>query len=304
MKRVLSLSLVLGVGFAAGQMLDWVPRTAAAVNGQGGGVEKCAPQNGDTNADGKVDMSDAVTILGYLFLGNPTGLMPLCDRPELLQKIAELEAENAAKSVALDSCRAELEATKQALDETKAQLAQCQADLTQCRAHSGLPDTAQTNPSTSCPGQDAFFATGCPAEGRFVDNGDGTVTDNCTNLMWQKDTSDVNGDGVVVNNFSDVLPWCDALSYCDGLSFAGHDDWRLPNVRELQSIVDYGRTRPAIDPVFSALSTFYWSSTYSAADTGAGNPVAAMDVSFYDDVGTYSGNSAYGYYVRAVRSVP
>jgi hypothetical protein len=40
-----------------------------------------------------------------------------------------------------------------------------------------------------------------------------------------------------------------------------HNDWRLPNVRELQSIVDYGRMEPAIDPVFSGLSEFYWTST-------------------------------------------
>jgi len=38
------------------------------------------------------------------------------------------------------------------------------------------------------------------------------------------------------------------------LSFTGHDDWRLPNVRELQSIVDYGRANQAIDPVLGAVS--------------------------------------------------
>jgi hypothetical protein len=48
----------------------------------------------------------------------------------------------------------------------------------------------------------------------------------------------------------------------------GHTDWRLPNVRELQSIVDYGRSNPSIDPVFGATTFFYWSST--SLDDGPG----------------------------------
>jgi len=143
---------------------------------------------------------------------------------------------------------------------------------------SGLPDTGQTKcydvagaeipcDSTTCRGQDGAYATGCASgEGRFVDNMDGTVTDSCTGLMWQKETADTNGDGQV--NGSDALAWCAALAYCENLTFAGHDDWRLPNVRELQSIVDYGRFGPAIDPVFGALSSFYWSSTSFAAIPG------------------------------------
>ena len=128
---------------------------------------------------------------------------------------------------------------------------------------SGLPDTGQTrcSPScgdTTCPGQDSFYQTGCPNEGRFVDNRDGTVTDTCTGLMWQKDTG----------NAGNPLNWCSSLAYCKDLELAGHDDWRLPNVRELQSIVDYGREEPAIDPVFSAFSTWYWSSTATAAVPG------------------------------------
>lgn len=135
---------------------------------------------------------------------------------------------------------------------------------------SGLPDTGQTKcydasgaeiscDSATCPGQDGFYATGCSLEGRFTDNGDGTVTDHCTGLQWQKDTADTNGDGQL--NGGDFIQWCDALAYCENLSFAGHDDWRLPNVRELQSILDYGRSLPAIDPVFRARSDVHSSST-------------------------------------------
>ena len=162
----------------------------------------------------------------------------------------------------------------------------------------GLPDTGQTKcyaagaeipcDRATCRGQDGSYATGCPSEGRFTDNGDGTVTDQCTGLMWQK----FNGnDGIGLN-------WCSALDYCENLELAGHDDWRLPNMRELESLVDYGRFAPAIDPVFGALSAIYWSST-----SLAGNRDYAWYVYFFDgDVGKEDEDMAL--YVRAVRSGP
>ncbi len=66
----------------------------------------------------------------------------------------------------------------------------------------------------------------------FLDGGDGTVTDAATGLMWQQ----ANGE----ENPGDYqFDWRNALSYCEDLSLAGYDDWRLPDVKELQSIVDY-----------------------------------------------------------------
>lgn len=77
----------------------------------------------------------------------------------------------------------------------------------------------------------------------FADNGDGTVSDLATGLMWQK-----SDDGTGKN-------WDEALSYAENLELANFTDWRLPNAKELQSIVDYSRSpqtsnSPAIDPVF------------------------------------------------------
>jgi hypothetical protein len=101
----------------------------------------------------------------------------------------------------------------------------------------------------------------------FVDNGNGTVTDTATGLMWQQDDS---GFG---------MHWEEALAFAEGLELAGHDDWRLPNAKELQSIVDYTRSpdhtaSPAIDPVFSCTEIvneeldadypWYWSGTTHA----------------------------------------
>src|SRR4030095_9358518 len=150
-------------------------------------------------------------------------------------------------------------------------------------AGKGLPSTGQTKcfdhsgaeipcDNENCPGQDGRYLRGCPADGGFGDNGDETVTDNCTGLMWQKDTADTSPDD------GGAVRWCDALAYCENLSFGGHDDWRLPNIRELQSLVDYGRFNPAIDPVFGTLSPrdVYWSSTSIAV-----NPSHAWHVRFY-----------------------
>lgn len=90
----------------------------------------------------------------------------------------------------------------------------------------------------------------------FVDNGDGTITDLATGLMWQK-----SDDGVTRN-------WEEALAYADGLEIAGYDDWRLPNVKELHSIVDYTRDDPAIDPIFNTMDPegWFWSSTTAYED--------------------------------------
>ncbi|MFI3261825.1 MAG: DUF1566 domain-containing protein [Rikenellaceae bacterium] len=79
----------------------------------------------------------------------------------------------------------------------------------------------------------------------FVDNGDGTITDKATGLMWAKED---NGKGI---------EWGEALTYAENASLANYSDWRLPNVKELQSIVDYSyapsstETKPAINPIFS-----------------------------------------------------
>ena len=91
----------------------------------------------------------------------------------------------------------------------------------------------------------------------FIDNGDGTVTDTATGLMWQQDDS-----GSTHN-------WQEALAYAESLELAGYRDWRLPNAKELQSIVDYTRSpmtsgTAAINTTYfnvTETESFYWSST-------------------------------------------
>jgi hypothetical protein len=108
----------------------------------------------------------------------------------------------------------------------------------------------------------------------FVDNGDGTISDLATGLMWTRDDS---GEGM---NWEEALAWVQARN---AESHLGYDDWHLPNVKELQSIVDYTRspatTGPAaIDPMFNATGitneagdtdfAFYWSGTTHANAMG------------------------------------
>jgi hypothetical protein len=106
---------------------------------------------------------------------------------------------------------------------------------------------------------------------RFTDNtgsGAGTVTDNLTGLMWAKDA-----------NTAGLKNWDGALAYCNDLILGGHDDWRLPNVKELLSLIDFGKSDPALpgghpfDNVKANLLSFYGSST-----TNHGNSAHAWHV--------------------------
>jgi hypothetical protein len=121
--------------------------------------------------------------------------------------------------------------------------------------------------------------------GTYTDNGDGTVTDVSTGLMWQQDSP------------TEIMAWEAALAYCEGLNLGKYADWRLPNKKELLSLVDYSRYHPAINISFfpNTVSDFYWSST-----TYVDNTDLAFGVDFsrfsYVAFGKDSNN-----YVRAVR---
>ena len=107
----------------------------------------------------------------------------------------------------------------------------------------------------------------------FVDNGDGTITDEATGLMWMQYDSTylqagTNGDG--------AMNWQESLQWAEDLDYAGYNDWTLPDAKQLQSIVDYTRCldttgSAAIDPVFQSTLIIdirgdenyatYWTST-------------------------------------------
>jgi hypothetical protein len=126
----------------------------------------------------------------------------------------------------------------------------------------------------------------------FIDNNDGTVSDLATGLMWQKADDGIGKD------------WETSLSYAENLNVATYSDWRLPNAKELQSIVDYSRSpqttnSPAINPIFDTTEIvdpkgnvgqypFFWTSTTHLDGV---NPFeSAVYIAFGEGQGEMNGN--------------
>jgi putative cell wall-binding protein len=125
---------------------------------------------------------------------------------------------------------------------------------------------------------------GNPAYGinDFADNGDGTITDKATGLMWAQADS------------GKALDWQEALAWAQAMNsenYLGHNDWRVPNVKELQSIIDYTRSpdttqSAAIDPLFSCTQITneagqldypcFWTSTTHLSDGGGADKADYM----------------------------
>lgn len=110
----------------------------------------------------------------------------------------------------------------------------------------------------------------------YTDNGDGTVTDNITGLMWQQslDTApgpDGGADAATTTATANTYNWVDAGTYCGNLVKSIYADWRLPSIIELLSIIDYSSVAPtgSIDPFFfrGPVALCVWSSTRQAGTT-------------------------------------
>ncbi len=120
------------------------------------------------------------------------------------------------------------------------------------------------------------------------------VRDNITGLIWEtKNNRDNIPDYTNPHDTDNQYAWCDPdpatnggnpgdcasyhntkvfIDYLNATKFGGFDDWRLPTIKELAALVDYGQSAPAIIPeyfpVFAHDIAFYWSSTSTAFDTG------------------------------------
>ncbi len=122
---------------------------------------------------------------------------------------------------------------------------------------------------------------------RFIDNGDGTVTDTKLGLMWTQATlSDAN----VSQHEADRI--------CAACRIGGHEDWRLPDVEELFLLADRTRRRPAIDTAFfpQTHNDWYWTRTLLAAA-----PSAAWIVNFYFGLSLNYSRDISTAFVRACR---
>jgi Protein of unknown function (DUF1566) len=180
-----------------------------------------------------------------------------------------------------------------------------------------LPDTGQTkcyqavSPYAEIPcagtGQDGAYSINPMS---FSDNGNGTVTDNNTALVWQKCSVGQNNDAICSGTAA-TYNWYQAsgtydgsyntatLNICGNLALAG-GGWRLPGKKELTSIVDYSIPYPGPTIQQSwfphTVASYYWSST-----TYASHPSDAWIVYFYDGHVYYGSSKDGSFYVRCVR---
>ncbi len=145
-----------------------------------------------------------------------------------------------------------------------------------------LPDTGQTQSYTTTFGEDSDYTINPPS---YTDNGDSTITDNMTGLIWQKEDDDI------------TRNWDDAISCCSDLTLAGYSDWRLPSVYELMNVVNCNTFSPSINTSYfpGTNESYYWSSTTSADSSSY-----AWYVYFTYGFVNYGGKSNNGY-VRCVR---
>lgn len=115
------------------------------------------------------------------------------------------------------------------------------------------------------------------AEGRsvpalFTENPDGTVTDNRTGLMWQKDDT--------------TVTWEESFAYAKALRLGGYEDWRVPNIKELRSLHTDTTVRPSIATAYfpATAQAPYWSSTTQIGQNG----VTAWTLDFTFGVVSYN----------------
>jgi uncharacterized protein DUF1566 len=249
----------------------------------------------------------------------------------------------AARLAAADAPKEELAKCKASLSTCTSRLGTCRTDLAACEAQAvcgnGVVETGEdcdvgtlngkTCQTEGFAGGTLACGTGCAFDTiacfatRFEDNGDGTITDNQTGLMWEKKSNDssvhdVNNTyswglgsyGPTGTAFTDFLGTLNNCVSSDGSTvtggFAGHCDWRLPTLAELRSIIDTSHS-PTVDPVFNTacasgctvtscsctVADYYWSSVTEA-------PEDAWAVNFFNDFVADAGKSS-SRRVRAVR---
>lgn len=161
----------------------------------------------------------------------------------------------------------------------------------------------------------------------YKDNGDGTFTDENTKIVWeiktddegvhdvdntytwtQSENSDTKPDGTLFEVFLKALnstcrgegiTECQSDKDCakgEKCGFTGHRDWCIPDVKDLQSIVDYGSFRPASSLHGETATTYYWSSTPSVIITNN-----AWTVNFFDGLVLNSSKKTQSLHARAMR---
>ncbi|MFN2284234.1 MAG: DUF1566 domain-containing protein, partial [Anaerolineae bacterium] len=143
-------------------------------------------------------------------------------------------------------------------------------DTGQDKCYNALTETACPDEGTAFYGQDAQSDGNQPS---YTDNGDGTVTDNVTGMLWQQ-SPDTDSDGDI--DAADKFTYSEAVAYCEDLALAGHDDWQLPSIKQLYSLMDFRGTDPPPEGGNTAglvpfIDTDYFAFAYG--DTTAGERI-------------------------------
>ena len=123
-----------------------------------------------------------------------------------------------------------------------------------------VPKTGQTTSYSAGDDGDLEKGVAWPSPRFTVQAVTTCVTDNLTGLVWARNA-----------NLGGEMTWSNALTYCESLTYGGTNDWRLPNAKELYSLIDLGRFTPALPsghPFTGVQSDNYWSSSTIAGYTG------------------------------------
>lgn len=158
---------------------------------------------------------------------------------------------------------------------------------------SALFNPCGASATQTCRTADLFATT---PSSRFTIHGDGTVTDSVTGLTWKRCSEGLSGDKCEIGTAGTYF-WEDARRVADNSDFAGKGDWRLPIIAELDSIIEYQCTMPAVNAtVFPNTPTSnFWSATpYAGYANGVWN------VNFNDGVRDNCSRN-YRLYLRLVR---
>lgn len=208
----------------------------------------------------------------------------------------------------LNTCNADFAASQASLNTCNADLGTCNTDLGSCTTDLNACNTDLA----ACEAGTQVFPGDGAGDGpalSYTDNGDGTFTDNNTKFVWEKKLAADGSDGGDCDEFfqanrssvhcvNNIYTWTDTgdgdntnpdgtlftefLADLNNSAFASFSDWCIPNLKKLQSIVDYGTFSPASSvPGETAASSavYYWSATTFAPDD-PGNPGNAWGISF------------------------
>jgi hypothetical protein len=155
-------------------------------------------------------------------------------------------------------------------------------------------------PRSDMPGDDGSLMLGAPLSGpRFTNLGDGTVLDCVTGRMWVADPRAL-GPPFYIGGEIQAMHWEDAITACNNLVYAGHDDWKLPNIKELGSLFYIMLNGYQINTdFFTIYDWYYWSSTSYVE-----NPIAAWVKEFVYGLNYSMNKEAYEFLVLPCRGMP